>query len=651
MAEQIESSFQKADLSVMCQNLFAPGGRLSTAIPEFVVRPQQTALAMSIAEAILKQHTLVIEAGTGTGKTFAYLIPCLLSKKKIVISTATKTLQDQLVQKDLPLLIDALGLSTQVQNLKGRSNYICRYRTQLYAEEGQVQTMACAQDIAYVREKLPQLRHGERNELPNLREDSQAWPFVTSTAENCLGRACEDYEHCFLMQARKRAITADVVVINHHIFFADSRLKEEGFGELLPQVSAVVFDEAHQLADIAQSFYGVQLGTRQVRDLFDDMLRAWPVLDLVLQPWKQWSVVLDHILDRLWLAAPDERSAWAGMMRIPAFCQAWTDFLEFMQSWVDVMPPIQTSDEAELVQCKIRLAALYPIVQQLDQADPSQIYWVEKFKRSLVFHQTPLDIAADFNHLIKRYACAYVFTSATLTVANSFTCFTKPLGLLHPETLQFPSPFDFMQQSLLYLPRGLPDPKNLRYYDVLLTKAAPVITACGGRCFFLFTSHRALQEMAKLLRYHVPFPLLVQGEEAKPILLARFRQMGNAVLLGTATFWEGVDVKGETLSCVIIDKIPFVNPNDPVVQGKAQSYAKQGLSGFEEISLPAAVLALKQGVGRLIRDVSDRGVLMLADPRLIGRPYGEHIFASLPLMRKTRDEKNVLAFIARGFTP
>lgn len=648
VAEKIES-VDTSLLSAHCQTVFSPGGRLSTAIPEFALRPQQTTLAMRIADAIVKQDTLVVEAGTGTGKTFAYLIPCLLSGKKIVISTATKTLQDQLVQKDLPLLIQALGLSTQVQNLKGRNNYICRHRTQMYAEEGQVQTVACAQDIAYVREKLPQLTHGERQELPHLREDSQAWPYVTSTSENCLGRACEEYEQCFLMQARKRAITADVVVINHHIFFADSRLKEEGFGELLPQVQAVIFDEAHQLADIAQAFYGVQFGTRQVRELFDDMLRAWPVLDLVRYPWKQWSVVLDQLMDRLWLAAPQERSAWHVMIRLPDFQQTWTEFLAFMRTWVAEMPPIQSNDEPELIQCKTRLAAVYQIILHLDQTNVHMIYWVEKFKRSLVFHQTPIDIAGHFNEGIKRYTCAYIFTSATLTVANSFTCFTKPLGLNTPQTLQLPSPFNFKEQSLLYLPRGLPDPKNLRYYDVLLTKVVPVINACGGRCFFLFTSHRALTEMAHRLRQHLSFTLLVQGEEAKPILLARFRDLGNAVLLGTATFWEGVDVKGEALSCVIIDKIPFENPKDPIIQGKAQFYAAQGLSGFEELSLPAAVLALKQGVGRLIRDVNDRGVLMLADPRLIGRAYGEHIFASLPRMSKTRDEKKVLAFIERGF--
>ncbi len=637
------------DLQDKCEALFAPGGRLSTAIPEFVARPQQSALAKTISEAILQQSTFVIEAGTGTGKTFAYLIPCLLSGKKVVVSTATKTLQDQLVHKDLPLLIQALGLSTQVQNLKGRSNYICRHRTQLYAEEGQLQSVACAQDIAYVREKLSQLTHGERSELPNLREDSLAWPFVTSTTENCLGRTCDDYDTCFLMQARKRAITADVVVINHHIFFADSRLKEEGFGELLPQVGAVIFDEAHQLADIAEGFYGAQFGTRQIRELFDDMLRAWPILDLINYPWKQWSVVLDQILDKLWLALPEGSCAWKAVRNIPTFHPAWVEFLEFMAQWVVTMPPIQASDEPELTQCKSRLASLYPVIQQFSQLDVSQIPWVEKFKRSVVFHQTPLDIATDFKQLLTRYACAYIFTSATLTLANSFACFTKPLGLDSPLTMQFPSPFDFMEQSLLYLPRGLPDPNNLRYYDVLLTKVLPVIIACGGRCFFLFTSHRALQDMAKRLRPHLRFPLLVQGEEAKPILLARFRELGNAVLLGTATFWEGVDVKGEALSCVIIDKIPFLNPKDPVLQGKAQYYQAQGSSGFAELSLPAAVLALKQGVGRLIRDVSDRGVLMLADPRLTGRAYGEHIFASLPLMRKTRHEQTVLDFIERGF--
>ncbi|MCR9191679.1 MAG: ATP-dependent DNA helicase [Gammaproteobacteria bacterium] len=612
-------------------------------------RPQQATLAVAIADAIIKKHQLVVEAGTGTGKTFAYLIPCLLSGKKAIISTATKTLQDQLVQKDLPILIQALGLATRVQNLKGRSNYICHHRTQQFSEEGRLQSAACAADIAYVHEKLPQLTHGERSELPELSENSQAWPFVTSTLDNCMGRACDFHNKCFLMQARKRAIEADVVVINHHVFFADSRLKAEGFGELLPQAGSVIFDEAHQLADIATEFHGSQFGTRQLRDGFDDMLRAWPVLDLANQPFKQWSVALDHVLDKLWLAVPIERSDWTVLMKQSAFRDAWEDLLEFVERWVAALPLPDPNDESDLAQSKVRCLALHAMIHDFCTTETETVRWVEKFKRTVVFHATPLDIAPYVKTLLARYPSAYVFTSATLTVSNAFDCFIQPLGLTEPVTLHLPSPFDFEQQALLYLPRDLPDPKNPRYYGVLLDKALPIINACQGRCFFLFTSHRALQEMADLLRPRVSFPILVQGEEAKPILLARFRSLGNAVLLGTATFWEGVDVKGDSLSCVIIDKIPFASPKDPVMQGKIRHCQAQGRSAFEEISLAAAVLSLKQGVGRLLRDVSDRGVLMIADPRLTGRAYGEQIFASLPPLRKTRDAQTVLTFIERGF--
>ena len=266
-------------------------------------------------------------------------------------------------------------------------------------------------------------------------------------------------------------------------------------------------------------------------------------------------------------------------------------------------------------------------------------------KQNIVFYSTPVDIADAFSEVLLRMPCAYIFTSATLTMADSFDCFTRPLGLMQANTLSLPSPFDFKQQALLYLPRGLPDPKDMRYYEALLEKALPVIEACGGRCFFLFTSHRALQHVAKRLNKSYKFPLLIQGDEAKPILLARFRELGNAVLLGTSTFWEGVDVKGDALSCVIIDKLPFTSPADPVIQGKMDYLKSRGLSGFDELSLPHAVLALKQGIGRLIRDAADRGVLMIADPRLTARDYGRQIFASLPVMRKTRDERAVLRFI------
>ncbi len=635
------------DAAVSCQRALGEHGRLTTAIPGFVAREQQIILATAIAKAIHKQTVLVAEAGTGTGKTYAYLIPCLLSGKKALISTATKTLQDQLFQKDLPTLIRALGLSVRVQNLKGRANYLCRYRTELHAEEGHFSTPQCAKDILHIREKLPQLTYGERSELPEITEDASVWPYVTSTADNCLGTECNYYQECFLVKARKRALDADVVVINHHLFFADSRLKDEGFGELLPGVNTVVFDEAHQLADIAANFHGERLGTRQFRDLMDDMLREWPVLDLANQPLKKLDVSLDNIIGQLLSAMPrrEDRLNWQHVATNKNFMHAWDDLQALSQELTACLANTDLTDEPGLMRCKTRLEDLNRLLTLFAQPQVEHIRWLECFKQNIVFYSTPVDIAEPFSSLLERMPCAYIFTSATLTMADSFECFTRPLGLTQRLTLSLPSPFDFKQQALLYLPRDLPDPKDVNYYVSLLKKALPIIQACGGRCFFLFTSHRALREVAQILGRQYQFPLLIQGEEAKPILLARFRELGNAVLLGTSTFWEGVDVKGEALSCVIIDKLPFASPVDPVIRGRMDYLKSRGLSGFDELSLPNAVLALKQGVGRLIRDASDKGVLMIADPRLTGRDYGRQIFASLPAMRKTRDEHTVLTFI------
>lgn len=630
-----------------CEGVLGKGGRLSTAIKDFVARPQQIQLAVAIADAIASQTLLVAEAGTGTGKTFAYLVPCLLSGKKTLISTATKTLQDQLVVKDLPLLVNALGLSLRVQNLKGRSNYLCYYRTELHANEGRFISQKCAHDIAHVRSKLSQLKEGERGELPEISEDSEAWVYVTSTADNCLGRECSFYQSCFLMKARKRALDADVVVINHHLYFSDSRLKEEGFGELLPVVDAIIFDEAHQLADIAGDFLGSRFSTRQLRELLDDMLREWPVLDLVNQPLKQFSILLDKLIDGILMAWPfrEDRAAWKEGLRDKAFKSAWDALLDFITTWLNAVASVKHDSEPGLARCKVRLVEIHALILAFVSSKLCVIQWIERFKRTLVFHSTPFDVADSFRSMLAQKPCATIFTSATLTLASSFDCFIRSLGLGNPKTLLLPSPFDFKQQALLYLPRDLPDPKDLRYYDALLDKAIPVIEAFGGRCFFLFTSHKALNHVALRLKRQLTYPLLIQGEEAKPILLTRFRALGNAVLLGTATFWEGIDVKGDALSCVIIDKLPFASPMDPVIRGRMAHMNAQGLSGFDELSLPNAVLALKQGVGRLIRDVTDRGVLMIADPRLTGRDYGKLIFQSLPDMRKTRDEQTVLTFI------
>lgn len=636
-----------------CQRLLSAQGRLSTAIPGFVARQPQTDLAVAIAKAISQKSILVAEAGTGTGKTFAYLLPGLLSAKKMLISTATKTLQDQLFNKDLPLLAKALGLSLQVQNLKGRANYICRHRVALNAEEGQFQTPQCVHEILHIREKLPQLRLGEKSELPEISEDSAVWPYVTSTTDNCLGSECPEHQSCFLMKARKRALEANVVVINHHLFFADSRLKEGGFGELLPGVDVVIFDEAHQLTEIAANFYGERFGSRQLRDVLDDMLHEWPVLDLANQPLKALSLKLDAIIDKLLFAFPEreERLAWQELRNHSAFMAAWQDFVAIKGEIEGCLGAEKVAETPGLKTCKSRLEEMDTALQLFLAPTANKIRWVERFKQSLAFHATPFEIAEVFSALLQAQPCAYVFTSATLTMANSFDCFTKPLGLTEIDTLLLPSPFNYQEQALLYLPRSLPDPKHADYYPQLLKRVIPLVEAFGGGCFFLFTSHKALKQVAQLLGNTLKYPLLIQGEESKPILLDRFRQLGNAVLLGTATFWEGVDVKGDALSCVIIDKLPFASPADPVVNGKMAYLKAQGLSPFDEFSLPDAVLALKQGVGRLIRDISDKGLLVIADPRVTARDYGKVILSSLPDLPKTRDEQRVLHFIKGLYNP
>jgi len=630
-----------------CRRILSEKGRLSTAIPGFVARNAQSDLALAIAQAITEKSTLVAEAGTGTGKTYAYLLPCLLSGKKALISTATKTLQDQLYQKDLPTLVRALGLSVRIQNLKGRSNYICQHRVALHAEEGQFQSPQSAHEVLLVRDKLSQMKDGERSELPEINEDSPVWHYVTSTTENCLGAECPSYETCFLVKARKRALEADIVVINHHLFFADSRLKQDGFGELLPGVDAVIFDEAHQLADIATNFHGERIGTKQFTDLIDDMIREWPVLDLANQPLKVLSHKADMLMDELvnTVSVRDDRVSWDEVTRNKSFMSTWANWLLLKDELLECFIGQNLNEIPALSRCKERLEEMETILLSFNLSNTDKIRWLERFKHTLVLHATPYDVAKPFSELLKRQPCTYIFTSATLTMSSSFDCFCKPLGLTGAKTLLLPSPFDYQQQALLYLPRGLPDPKDSNYYEALLKRALPVIDACGGRCFFLFTSHKALKQVAQMLGNALKYPLLIQGDEAKPILLARFRQLGNAVLLGTATFWEGVDVKGEALSCVIIDKLPFASPADPVIRGKMAYLKEKGLSGFDELSLPNAVIALKQGVGRLIRDVTDKGVLMIADPRLSGREYGRHILASLPELPKTRDEHNVLQFI------
>lgn len=634
-----------AKLVAAVERLFGPNSQLQSAIEGFVAREPQQRLAVQVAQAIEHTQTLVAEAGTGTGKTFAYLVPSLLSGKKIIVSTATKMLQDQLVNKDLPLLMRALGLGVRVQNLKGRANYLCEYRIKQLSQETRFVERQTASMLTSIREKLGRLKEGTREELPEISEQDPVWPYATSTSENCLGSTCPDLQTCFLAKARRKALEADLVVINHHLFFADAKLKQDGFGSLLPGIEVLVFDEAHQLPEIASDFYATRLSTRMLTDWASEVERAWPVVCPRYSHVQYSGLALYQVIEEI-------KTTYKGQGRFHLSNAASTTnlWLKLEEKLAEFKPHfveggwLENTTYPEIKPLSERLEIFLSLVKQFTQEGRQGIAWGETSKHHVSFHLTPVDIAPLFQASLLASFKACIFTSATLSVGNAFETFITRLGLRDPKTTLLPSPFDYTQQALLYLPRGLPDPKQTDYHARLLTHLLPLFNACGGRSFFLFTSHEALNWVAERIPTQLDFPILVQGQESKAILLSKFRQYGNAILLGTATFWEGVDVKGEALSCVVIDKLPFMNPFDPLTQGRMAYFEQLGQSGFDVYTLPAAVIALKQGVGRLIRDFSDRGIVVIADPRLTGRKYGKTMMTSLPDFPKTRTLSKVLAF-------
>jgi ATP-dependent DNA helicase DinG len=631
------------------QHLFSAQSPLIQALPGFVPREVQQQLANAIAQSILEPHTLIAEAGTGTGKTFAYLIPSLLSGKKVVISTATKMLQDQLVHRDIPLLMRLLKKGIAVQNLKGRSNYICEYRLKHLSEDMTFWSRDTAKHWVLIREKFSQLKEGVKEELPEIAEQDPVWPYVTSTTENCLGSDCPSFSTCFLAKARRRAMDAQLVVINHHVYFADLKLKDSGFGALLPGAEVMIFDEAHQLAETASDFYAQRFSTKMLADWWRDLLREWPSLCDQRTRVEHTGLLLQKTLETIHEAAKDlGKFPWKRLVQRPAFLPAWEELAQHIVALEAMMEQTSWKDDENYPDMKRlyeRLKQLIEAYECFHQDHPQTITWGETLTHHVMFYQTPVNVAPKIGFQALQYQQSLIFTSATLSVDRSFDSFITHLGLEHARTLHLISPFDYEQQAYLYFPRGLPDPKEAHYLPTLLEQMLPVIELCQGRCFFLFTSHEALNWMAQALPPRVSYPVLVQGQESKSILLNKFKSLGHAILLGTATFWEGVDVKGDALMCVIIDKLPFMNPFDPLHQGRMNYYESLGVSGFEAYTLPAAVIALKQGVGRLIRDDEDRGIVVIADPRLTTRPYGQKMLNSLPAFKKTREFIKLKAFI------
>ena len=635
----------------MAQNLsefFGSDSPLKAVLPGFQPRAGQAWMAEAVAEALAELQHLVVEAGTGTGKTFAYLLPVLFSDRKTIISTGTKALQDQLYHRDLPAVCKALGRPVSTALLKGRANYLCLQR--LDQIPGQPGAEKFAPELQLINEWRAATQRGDKAELVDIAEDSPVWPLVTSTAENCLGHECPRYQDCHVVKARRLAQEADIVVVNHHLLLADLAFKEEGFVEFLPGAEAIILDEAHQVPDLAAQFFGTSLGSRELENLADELRAATLGLG---QPEVQRR--LDELVTAIRVVraeAPRGEGRHETAEILENMAPAFARLTGALQSMLDALDAVgQVSIDLEKLHDRI-VGALQRLALLLSEDAWEGLRWVDVGPRSIKLNLTPLDVADTLHGLIHAAPQAWVFTSATLAVGEDFSHFTERMGLRNTRSLTFPSPFPVEKNSIIYLPPGMPNPSDPAHTEAMLAAVLPLLKLTDGGMFCLFTSHRALSAAAKILRGKAPGgrPLLVQGKAPRDELLRRFREERNAVLLGTGSFWEGVDVRGSALTIVAIDKLPFASPGDPLMMARLEFIRRRGGNGFAEHQLPQAVLALKQGAGRLLRDPSDFGVIVLCDPRLTTRNYGAVFLNSLQPMKTTDAFSDIEAFFERHAT-
>jgi len=633
-------SFAVTDLT----EFFGSNSPLRDHLPGFQPRAGQAWMAEAVAEAIAHSGRLVVEAGTGTGKTFAYLLPALLSGRKTIISTGTKALQDQLYHRDLPLVCKAVGRPVTTALLKGRANYLCLHRLDQVTEPA----ASVADDLNEVHEWRYRTTSGDKAELTDVPEDSPVWPLVTSTADNCLGQKCPEYAKCHVAKARKAAQEADLVVVNHHLLLADLAMKEEGFVEFLPGAEAVIIDEAHQIPDLAVQFFGVALGSRELERVLDDLRTA-------TLPYSQAE--LNRRVDKFQTAIRALRAdapRKEGRHELGAVIHDIREALDALSHAVhDVQVAVADMGDAsvELEKIHDQLVGIGERLGILTSEDSwDGLRWLEINPRSLRLHLTPLDVSSKLNGLIDNGFQAWIFTSATLAVGDDFSHFGARMGLAGVPGLTFPSPYRVAENGLIFLPPGLPQPSDPGHTDAMLAVVTPLLDMTAGGMFCLFTSHRALDNAKQWFRTHKSVlsgrKLLVQGDAPRDDLLRRFRQSGNAVLLGTGSFWEGVDVRGPALSVVAIDKLPFASPADPLMMARLEFIRREGGNGFMEHQLPTAALALKQGAGRLLRDDHDYGVVVLCDPRITGKRYGSKFLQALAPMPSTASLSEVAAFLA-----
>ena len=653
---------------------FSGAGELASAVAGFSPRASQREMALAVFDAIVERGTLIAEAGTGTGKTFAYLVPALLAGGKVLVSTGTKALQDQVYAKDLGSLIKALGLPVDAALLKGRQNYLCLQRLARAEADGRLPSRQDADHLRAIVRFARLTATGDRAELADVPETAPVWPLVTSTRENCIGQECPRLDECFVYKARRAAQAADVVVVNHHLFLADLALRDDSVRDFLPATDTVILDEAHQLPKIAADFFGTGWSLAQLADLAQDARSLGLAKAAGGAAWVSLSQAIDaaarHLrmllaesglsagmriaLDRCLARAPLRRGV-AGVDEALALLAAAVKENAGRDVELDALGPRLAALRGEVSAWLAALdEAAAPVQEQSADArageqDEQRVRWIAVTTHGAQFHATPLAPGAALARAREQQVQAWILTSATLTLAGSFAPFLADIGLPQARTERWESPFDFQKQALLYLPKPLPSPLRSDFPELVADAALPVIAAAGGRAFVLCSTLRAVERVAARLRGamqrdQLPLPLLVQGSSSRRALLDEFRRHGNAVLVGSVGFWEGIDVRGEALSLVVIDKLPFAPPDDPVVEARIRRLKSLGRNPFLEYQLPEAVTLLKQGVGRLIRDERDRGVLMILDERLLSRPYGRTVLASLPPFARTREEAAARAF-------
>jgi len=633
----------------MIAKTFSSDGALGKAIPGFQARQPQIDMAEAVSSAIKGQTQLVVEAGTGTGKTFAYLVPALLSGKKVIISTGSKNLQEQLYHRDLPLMVNALGFYGQVALLKGRSNYLCldRLSRQMVESHTNESDPTLLTQLVKVRAWSSETKTGDLGDCDDLPEDSMIIPTITSTNDNCLGKECPSYTDCFVLKARKRAMDSDIVVVNHHLFLADLAIKETGFGELIPEADVFIFDEAHQLPDIASEYFGQSVSSRQIHDLAKDIEIAYRT---EAKDMRQLQKVGDKLMQsamdmRIVLGEPGFRGNWREALQSGAIKRELLRLTDSLELAIDVLKI--ALGRSQLLDTAFERANV--IKGRIDRVCDVDItgysYWYDTSPRHFALHITPLSVADKFHEQIEIKQGAWIFTSATLAVSGNFKHFTERLGLKPTKQFSLPSPFDYQKQARLCVPRYLPEPNSNGLADKLVRMLAPMIEENDGRCFFLCTSHSMMRELGEKFREVLELPVLMQGEMSKQKILAEFMELGNALLVATGAFWEGIDVRGDALSCVIIDKLPFTAPDDPLLKARIEDCRLRGGEPFAEVQIPDAVITLKQGVGRLIRDQKDHGALIICDNRLVTRDYGGIFLGSLPPIPRTRDLDGIKAFL------